>query len=196
MELMTLPTEIKTCLLDCLNDHASYFDKYETHSIDVEVEEVPHLGCDGFIPYTNGGYKLSFLSELGLAWGSGSHSTVIQPYIESCLKDSLQYFKDENPDFDETDENDTLWDSFSEYESDYLSEGGAFWYELRVYFFSADNYRNKSGQDEIYIFSGTNTDFEYGRDSGLQIAFEVNLIVSELTCDLLKDTLQNAINSI
>jgi len=198
MELMRVPTKLLTCLESALEDHRQGFDAYEIHYHPDSVEKIAHLGYDGFIPFTNGGYELSFMSDLSLASGSGSHSKVIQPYIESCQKDALEYFKEENPNFDENsdDQDSELWQKFYEYEQEYMCEGSEFWYQLRVIFYGADNHRNVSGKDEILVISGTNTDFTYGRDSGLQVAFEKNLIVDGLTCKRLIDTLQDAINAI
>jgi len=196
---MILPEALQNALLTALEDHASYFDKYETHGLPVDVEEIEHQSRDGFMPYTNGGYTLSFMSDLSLAWGSGSHSKVIPPFIESCLSDALKWFKDENPSFnldDDSNENSELLEEFYEYESEYMYESSEFWYQLRVIFFSADNYRNITGEDEIYIVSGTNTDFSYKRNSGLQEAFKKTFKVSELTPELLTETIQDAINSI
>lgn len=65
--------------------------------------------------------------------------------------------------------------------SEYLSEGGTFFYELRVLFYEKDHRRNVSGADEIYIFAGINTDFEYGREKGLETAIERNYKLSRLT---------------
>jgi hypothetical protein len=77
-----------------------------------------------------------------------------------------------------------------------MCESGEFWYQLRVLFFAKDNHRNATGEDEIYIISGTNTDFSYGRDGGLQVAFEKTFKVSELTPELITETIQDAINAI
>lgn len=196
---MTLPKAVQNALMMALEDHASCFNKYETHCLPVEVEAIEHQIRDGFIPYTNGGYTLSFMSDLSLAWGSGSHSKVVAPFIDSCLSDALKWFKDENPSFnigDDSEENNELLEKFYEYEQEYMCESSEFWYQLRVLFFAANNYRNITGEDEIYIISGTNTDFSYGRDGGLQVAFKKTLKVSELTPDLITETIQDAINSI
>lgn len=40
-----------------------------------------------------------------------------------------------------------------------------FFLDFRCVFYSADNYRNESGEDEVYFFAGVNTDFNYGRDA-------------------------------
>lgn len=196
MELMKLSPKLSACLLSCLDDHRQLFNAYEIFGYPEDVEVIPHKSCDGFIPYTNGGYALSFMSDLSLAWGSGSHSKVVAPFIKSSLEDSLKWFKSENPTFDETNENDHLWDAYNKYEYEWMSESSAFWYQLRVIFFSANNCRNLTGEDEIYIISGTNTDFSYGRDAGLQIAYEKTLKIVGLTCKRLQETIQDAINAI
>lgn len=193
---MSLPSDIQATLARVLEDHAQYFNKYETHCLPVEVEEVEYKSRDGFIPYTNGGYTLSFMSDLSLASSSGSHPEVIKPFIKSSLKSGLEYFKEENPTFDETNENDPLWDAFYEYENEWMSESSEFWYQLRVLFFTADNYKNITGEDEIYIISGTNTDFSYGRDSGLQKAYDKTVKVSDLTPESIVELIQEAINAI
>ena len=196
MELMKLPPKLLACLESCLEEHRIGFNNYEIHYHPDNVEKIPHKSYDGFIPFTNGGYELSFMSDLSLACGSGSHSKLITPYIESCLSDALKWFKDENPKFNETNQDDPLRDAFNDYQHEWLSEGGEFWYQLRVIFFAADNHRNITGKDEIYIISGTNTDFSYGRDSGLQTAYKKTLKVDGLTCKRLKEVIQDAINAI
>ena len=196
MELMKLPPKLLACLEACLEDHRTGFNNYEIFYHPDNVEKIPHKSYDGFIPFTNGGYELSFISELSLADGSGSHSAMVKPFIEQSQSDALEEFKRDNPDFDETKQDDPLWEEFYDFENQYSSEGGEFWYQLRVIFFAADNHRNITGKDEIYIISGTNTDFSYGRDSGLQKAYEKTLKVDGLTCKRLTETIQNAINAI
>lgn len=136
---------------------------YENH--DFTVDEVEHKHRDGFIPFTNGGFTLSATSDLGLAHDSGSYPTVIGEYIESSVKDARESYEGENYDTDD----------YYDHEHNWLAEGGAFWYEIRVLYYSKNNRRNISGQDEILVLAGVNTDFEYGRDKGLQISFERNI---------------------
>ena len=121
MELMRVPAKLLACLESTLENHRQGFDSYEIHCHPNNIEKIAHKGYGGFIPFTNGGYELSFMSDLSIAWGSGSHSKVIAPYIDSCLSDALKWFKDENPSFDlnnDSEENSELMQEFYEYESD------------------------------------------------------------------------------
>lgn len=74
--------------------------------------------------------------------------------------------------------------------SEYMSESGTFFYELRVLFYEKDNHRNTTGSDEIYIFAGINTDFEYGREKGLETAIERDYKLSRLTPARIKTIVQ------
>ena len=63
----------------------------------------------------------------------------------------------------------------------WLTEGAEFFYELRVLFYEQGHRRNSTGEDEIYIFAGINTDFTYGREKGLETAIERDYKLSRLT---------------
>ena len=52
---------------------------------------------------------------------------------------------------------------------------------VTIQYYSADNIRNESGDDEIVFIAGVNTDFEYGRDKGLEVTFEECVPVSLLS---------------
>jgi len=89
-----------------------------------------------------------------------------------------------------------LAEQLSEYETQYLTEGGAFWYQFRAMYYSADNYRNVSGKDEILFMAGVNLDFEYGRDKGLEITFEENVPVELLTKEKIDSIIDAMVDSI
>lgn len=171
-------------------------DPYENHFTNVEEIEWRHL--DGFIPFTNGGYAANIFSDLSLAFGSGSHPDCIQEFIDNDQKDALASYIDENPDT-ELDDNGLPADTeaYFDYETEWMNAGGVFAYQLKVYYREAGNYRNETGADEIVILAGTNTDFEYIRDSGLQTAYSECIKVSDITSEeQLESLLQDAINSI
>lgn len=73
---------------------------------------------------------------------------------------------------------------------EYMTEGGTFFYELRVLFYEKGHSRNTTGSDEIYIFAGINTDFEYGREKGLETAIERDYKLSRLTPARIKTIVQ------
>lgn len=155
-----------------------------------EVEPVETEAYDGFIPYTDGGYDGVAFGLLSYAYGSGSAPAAIQPYIDSSIKDAEEEFHREHgitveelyqqrsdmwkeweqpalpgiekPTYPPEPE---LLETWHEMEDSWLSEGGTYYYKVRVLFYRPDNYRNKSGDYEVRIFAYLNTDFGYGRDS-------------------------------
>lgn len=74
-------------------------------------------------------------------------------------------------------ERETFW----EYDRDYLVEGGVFYYEITALFYAKDHRRNVTGEDELFIFAGINTDFTYGREKGLETVWENTYKVDRLT---------------
>lgn len=72
-------------------------------------------------------------------------------------------------------------EEFWDYDRDYLSEGGTFYYEITALFYEKDHRRNVTGADELFIFAGINTDFTYGRERGLETVWENTYKVERLT---------------
>ena len=74
-------------------------------------------------------------------------------------------------------------EAWYEFEHEYLAEGGEYWLVGRAHFYARDNYRNKLGgdRDEVYFYSGVNTDFTYGRDKGTEIVWERSYPLARLT---------------
>lgn len=62
-------------------------------------------------------------------------------------------------------ERDHWKEKFWEFEHEWLSEGGTYFYKVRAIYFDAGSSRNESGEPEVFFMVGVNTDFEYGRDS-------------------------------
>jgi len=87
-------------------------------------------------------------------------------------------------------------ETFYEFESEYMVEGGAYFIDLTAIFYAADHRRNITGHDELYIFAGVNTDFEYGRERGLETTFERTYPVSRLTQSRLTTVLAAAAESL
>jgi len=72
-------------------------------------------------------------------------------------------------------------EDFYEFETDYMSEGGDYYLQCNALFYAAGNSRNETGEDEVFIFAGVNTDFTYGRDKGLVSTFERTYKLKRLT---------------
>ena len=168
--------------------------------VDAQVQDVCHKGYDGFIPFTNGGLDLMMLTDLQAYYGSGTQikdvaiKNELDEMVDNSLKDVLSTFVIDNKEklsslftpeqLESPDEEfinyHTLYDKnegqlaedLSMAESDYLAEGGSFWYQFRVLYFSKDNSRSESGENELLFMAGVNTDLGYGRDKGLEITYE------------------------
>jgi hypothetical protein len=224
MEAMNVPEAIATRIEEQFQDAMSNLPENYGGCIDTCVQPICHESYDGFIPFTNGGFDLTVPTDLRSAWGSGSYPAnekmreYLEGVVETSQQDALECFVQENktvleelfPDADldkpvydlinyhdlyKMDRGD-LAERLSEIEDEWLSEGSTFFYQMRAMFFSADNARNVSGEDEILFLAGTNTDFEYGRDSGLEVTYENNVPVSLLTIEMIDDIVTEMVDSI
>lgn len=148
------------------------------------VDEVRNTSCDGFIPFTDGGFDGLGYGNMGYAHGSGCAPAAIQPYIDSAQKDIDAEWDSDHPDhpvewcldnpephpllpgiprITVTDRD--LWrERYYEFSDSYMSEGGTYFYKVRVLFHGEDH-RSVSGEPEAFFMVGINTDFEYGRDN-------------------------------
>lgn len=181
-------------------------DSVETWCPLAEVEDLEHTWRDGFIPHTNGGLAINLPSSLYNAWTSGSYPSQLESYIESSLKDAKEQFLKDHEWLKEWDEVDyhTLYEKghgelaeeLSGLESEWLSEGSTFWYTIKVHYYAQDNSRNESGVDEVYFMAGLNTDFEYGRDKGLDITGEKCMTLMELEKANIEEILTELIDTI
>ena len=199
---------------------------YDTDLTDGEnvVEEVNHTGYDGFIPFTNGGFDLLMPTTLYNIWSSGNFPEyeptrkLLDDVIDTSLKDSLTEFceknsekllklytpeqvkKADNADINYHDLYDKveggLAEELSEFETEWLSQGGTFWYQFRVLYFNKDNRHNETGEAEACFMAGVNTDFEYGRDKGFDISYEETIKLSELTVEKIDIIIKKMVNSI
>ena len=87
-------------------------------------------------------------------------------------------------------------EEYQDYQSEYLTEGGTFFYEVTALFYEKGHRRNVTGADEIFIFAGINTDFEYGREKGLQTVFENTYKLERLTPARLRVIIETCANRI
>jgi len=224
MELMNVPVTLLSHLEEKLQDAIDDLPENYGDCIDTYVQHICHTSYAGFMPFTNGGFDLTVPTDLRSAWGSGSYPAnekmreYLEGVVETSQQDALECFVQENktvleelfPDQDldnpkddlinyhklyDMDQSD-LAERLSEMEYEWLSEGGTFFYQMRAMFYSADNLRNESGKDEILFLAGTNTDFEYGRYSGLEVAYENNVPVSLLTIEMIDTIISDMVASI
>ena len=209
MEKMNVPVTLSSYIQEKLQDAMDDLPENYGGCIDTCVNEIEHKSRDGFIPFTNGGFDLMVPTDLMTMWGSGSGPSnekindYLQGVIESSQQDALESFVEENksifeelfPDVDMDNPTDDpinyhilydmgqgdLAEKLSEHEHMYMTEGSTFFYQLRAMYYSADNSRNESGDDEILFMAGVNLDFEYGRDKGLEVTYENCVPVELLT---------------
>lgn len=152
---------------------------------DARVSEVENESRSGFIPFTDGGYDGVGYATLRSAYSSGSVPKAIQPYLDRELKDIEEAWDSEHPKhtyawiFEESDpeadegqaalfgpsrERDHWREKYWDFENEYMSEGGTYFYKVRALFYDSDSSSNETGEPEILFCVGINTDFEYGRD--------------------------------
>jgi hypothetical protein len=146
-----------------------------------DINEVENRSRDGFIPFTDGGFDGLASASMNYAHGSGQVPNAIQPYLESALKDIEAEWDKEHPDkpvawlyaddsgqltlpgVPPSTERDHWREKFYEHQDANMSEGGTYFYKVRV-LFHGDQHSSVSGEPEAYFMVGINTDFEYGRD--------------------------------
>ena len=87
-------------------------------------------------------------------------------------------------------------EEFWDYDREYLSEGGTFFYEITALFYEKGHRRNITGEDEVFIFAGINTDFEYGRERGLECAVERTYKLKRLTAKRLEVIVEHCADKI
>jgi hypothetical protein len=219
--VLDLTKKFVTEVLENLYDREDVYDR--------RIEEVENKSRDGFIPFTDGGFEGIGYQNLSYCSGSGNTPKIIEPYIESSLKDAEEEWDRQNPahtiewifDHEADDEESKQLQLFQttaylttkreawrekwyEFEQEWLSEGGTFFYKVRALFYDADSSRNQSGKPEVYFFCGINTDFEYGRDTipwlrcyGAKTqqtdwSWERNVKVSEITEELIEKFVEEA----
>lgn len=219
---ITLSSHIKDALQKLVDDNR--VPENYGGCVDTQVSEIEHKSYDGFIPFTNGGFQLTLPTDLRSAFGSGSMpsnknvSGELERVIEAVLKDSLKEFCLKNAaklselftDEEIMEASDDvinyhvlyeldkgeLAEELSEYESEYMTEGGTFFYQFRVMYYADDNARNESGVDELLFMAGTNLDFEYGRDKGLEISYELCVPLKGLTNEMVDTIINDMVKSI
>lgn len=166
-----IPCDLRTIECEGLTDFETeilqvYIDQAHADAAAAFVEEHETLSLL-FEAYEESGGTMSAIDWLYARWDEAEDMFNRQPQLWP-----IEFWQ--TPIYAEREE---LW----EYEDQYLCEGGTFFYELRVLFYEKDHRRNATGEDEIYIFAGINTDFEYGRERGLQCAIERDYKLSRLT---------------
>ena len=193
--------------------------------VDTMVQSVAHESYSGFIPFTNGGFDLTLPTDLNSVVSSGAAPTeavadkIIEDAIDYSLEMAFDSFMDEKREelaeiftpeemnakysesiisYSELDERNqgSLAEELSEYENSCLTEGSTFFYQFRVLFFADDNCRNELGEDELLFMAGTNLDFEYGRDKGLEVSYEKSVPLKGLTTDMVDQIIKDMVASI
>jgi hypothetical protein len=145
-----------------------------------DLDEVENRSRDGFIPFTDGGFNGMGYATMSYAYGSGCAPAVIQPFIDSTLKDVEEDWNKDNPEhptswlfarhddaqldlFGPSGERDHWQEKYWEIEREAFEEGSTYFYKVRV-LFHGDHHSSVSGEPEAFFMVGINTDFEYGLD--------------------------------
>lgn len=157
--------------------------------INVDLSEVRNTPCDGFIPYTDGGFDVVAVAAMSYAYGSGHVPTAIQPYLDGDLKRIAEEWDEQNPDrtvawmnepeLEELGQlrlpiagrrgpttREKAREEYYEFENTWMSEGGTYFYKVRALFLGDHSMtQSETGEPEVLLCVGINTDFEYGRDN-------------------------------
>lgn len=186
---VTKVEEVRRWVTEVLEEVSNFDDVFST-----TVEEVRNTPCDGFVPFTDGGFNGIASASMCHAWGSGSTPAAVQPYLDQALKFAQEAWDEEHPEAPVTvilaapepvaledagqevlpgiapkddweRRQHPLLEEWYEFETESLHEGGTYFYKVRALFYDVGNRFNKSGKPEVYLFVGINTDFEYGRDT-------------------------------
>jgi len=217
MTKLRYPEHLETSMQECFDELKDDFE-YETES-EGTINEIEHASRDGFIPFTDGGLHLTIPVTLydiygrGKTFGNDKVAAQLDTDCQNSLQMALEAFCETNetelkklftteqlakPSYDDINYHDLyetgnseLAEILSETEQAYMTEGSTFWVDFRVQYYSADNYRNESGVDEICFLSGVNLDYDYGRDKGLETVYEATIPVKGLTVDIIKQHIKN-----
>jgi hypothetical protein len=164
--------------LDVLAEVEGFEDVYST-----KVSEVENRSRDGFIAFTDGGFAGIGTATMDAAYGSGCVPEAIKPYLDREIKDIEEAWNEKHPEhpvdwiYASDEPHPTLpgipasterehWrEKFYDFEHESMSEGGTYFYKVRVVFYDRSNSSNETGEPEAFFMVGINTDFEYGRDS-------------------------------
>lgn len=180
-----------------------------------DVGEVENQARDGFYPYTQGGFEGIVTATLAAADSTGSAPAVIQPYIDQDIKDAEEEWDRQNPEhpiawiYAEDSVEREIWrERWGEFQYEWMSEGGTYFYKVRCLFFGENNRGNQTGKPEIYFMVGINTDFEYGRDEipwlsaygsktqQTEWCWEKTVPVDEITPELIDSMTRDAIDAL
>lgn len=124
----------------------------------------------------------AYFDDMADNWAAKYHSTATLPGIAPAPAD--------DPNIE------TLREEFWEVLDCWLTEGSTFFYEITVLFYERDHRRNNTGADEIFIFAGINTDFEYGRERGLETAIQRDFKLARLTAPRIQQIVDYMVNKL
>lgn len=169
---------VRNWVTEVLETVEGFDDVYGTN-----LSEVENRSRDGFIPFTDGGFDGIGMATLSYADGTGAAPAVIQPCLDAAHKDAEKDWDEQNPEhpvawiyatenadqltlptIEKSREQEHWREKFWEFEREHMSEGGTYFYKVRV-LFHGDQHSSESGDPEAYFMVGINADFEYGRDN-------------------------------
>lgn len=178
-----------------------------------DITEIEHRSYDGFIAYTNGGLESCLPADMSMAYSAGDWPVDLQVYIDQDLDSVKNQWNEDNPDhqydaifaptleeqgqqnaFGPVTSNkwrETYWD----FESEWMREGGTYFYKIRAIYYAADNSRNETGEREIYFMAGLCLDFEYGRDKGTIWKYDRTVKAADLTPELIDEMVKDALEA-
>jgi 6-pyruvoyl-tetrahydropterin synthase len=154
---------------------------YENSS-DFTGEEIEHKFRDGFIPYTNGGYELSWyeyistLNSTGYSLPTEKLQAEMQRHVDYAYELAKDSFKEEYPEIveelgEENIDYNSLYEAgysdeaeqLSEWESEYMSDEDTIRCSIIAYYYEPTNDRGQDGKHTISLQGDINLEAPYHR---------------------------------
>lgn len=137
-------------------------DDINCDAVSARIETVEFKSRDGFIPYTDGGFTAVLTYDLHSE--ASSATALIRPIVERDQKECERQWRSDHDLDDAVDIYED--DDFQEFQCAWEQGDPECWFVyVRALFFTADNGRNETGEDEFLFCFGVNDDINYGRDS-------------------------------
>lgn len=180
-------------LIEAITDNFGSDDAFSAR-----VEGIEHRSRDGFMAFTDGGWR-GIVSN-GIYPGSGSVPRLIQKYVDADQKYCEDSFREEHDmsEGEEPDYDSQVWqDHAANWE---MAEQDEWFVYIKAYYYRPGNHRNGGDESNVYFAVSINDDFGYGRESISWISSEVDHIiwsetvaVTDLTDEKLEELKQAAI---
>jgi hypothetical protein len=184
-------------LKDKLEDAVGELPTHFENSSNYKGEEVESISRDGFIPYTNGGYEVTWFDYLSYFYSSGYSlpTSALDKEKDRQIEYQMNYakerFMDEYPQIvEELGEENIDYNSLenagygdeaeqlSEYESEF--EDDSIMGEIGAYYYSPENDRGIDGKHTLRLFGLVNLESPYHRSGNLEDRYDIDITFNSI----------------